>query len=114
MSRSSTGNGIRVLVIETRDDEGQLMHLYYENGDQTVQKQIDPIRFFNLKKSCRIIYVFLPKNPNTASRLLENSTSKIFLSARHGMKIKSITGLEFKDRIIMLLLIRKPFSPITS
>ena len=55
----------QVLVIETRNDEGQLMHLYYEIGDQTVQKQIDPIRFFNLNEIMPHYLRFLTKKIRT-------------------------------------------------
>ena len=94
----------QVLVIETRDDEGQLMHLYYENGDQTVQKQIDPIRFFNLNEIMPHYLRFLTKKSEHREQALREFNIEDFLVSQtwHENQIFYRIGIQGSDHYALI------------
>ena len=94
----------QVLVIETRNDEGQLMHLYYENGDQTVQKQIDPIRFFNLNEIMPHYLRFLTKKSEHREQALREFNIEDFLVSQtwHENQISYRIGIQGSDHYALI------------
>ena len=60
----------QVLVVETRSDEGQLMHLYYEYEEQSIEKQLDTVRYFNLHEIMPHFLRFLSKTKKNRERAL--------------------------------------------
>ena len=94
----------QVLVIETRDDEGQLMHLYCENGDQTVQKQIDPIRFFNLNEIMPHYLRFLTKKSEHREQALREFNIEDFLVSQtwHENQIYYRIGIQGSDHYALI------------
>ena len=94
----------QVLVIETRNDEGQLMHLYYENRDQTVQKQIDPIRFFNLNEIMPHYLRFLTKKSEHREQALREFNIEDFLVSQtwHENQIHYRIGIQGSDHYALI------------
>ena len=94
----------QVLVIETRNDEGELMHLYYENRDQTIQKQIDPIRFFNLNEIMPHYLRFLTKKPEHREQALREFNIEDFLVSQtwHKNQIYYRIGIQGSDHYALV------------
>ena len=94
----------QVLVIETRNDEGQLMHLYYENVDQTVHKLIDPNRFFNLNDIMPHYLRFLTKKSEHREQALREFNIEDFLVSQtwHENQIFYRIGIQGSDHYALI------------
>ena len=94
----------QVLVIETRDDEGRLLHLYYENKDQSIVQQIDPIRIFNLNDVMPHFLRFLSKKSKTREKALREFNIEDFLVSQtwHGNQIYYQIGIQGSDHYALI------------
>ena len=94
----------QVLVIETRDDEGRLMHLYYEYQEQSLEKHIDPIRYFNLNEVMPHFLRFLAKKPENREKALREFNIEDFLVSQtwHENQIHYQIGIQGSDHYALI------------
>ena len=80
------------------------MHLYYENGDQIVQKQIDPIRFFNLNEIMPHYLRFLTKKSEHREQALREFNIEDFLVSQtwHENQIFYRIGIQGSDHYALI------------
>ena len=80
------------------------MHLYYENKDQNIDQQIDPIRFFNLKDVMPHFLRFLSKKSKTREKALREFNIEDFLVSQtwHENQIYYQIGIQGSDHYALI------------
>ena len=73
----------RILTIETRDKQGQLLHLFYENEDQQAEWSLDSVKPFSRVEVMPHYLRFLSRKPRNRVRALREMNITDFTVSRH-------------------------------